>query len=285
MVCPNPFYQIYEGAALLSGAAPYYAPSDPSRNFAVNWDTVPEAVWQRTQLLFVCSPGNPTGAVMPLAEWEKLFALSDRHGFVIASDECYSEIYFRDEPPLGGLQAAHQLGRSDFKNLISFTSLSKRSNVPGLRSGFVAGDAALIKAFLLYRTYHGSAMSPIVQAASIAAWGDEQHVVENRTLYRKKFSQVTPLLSGVMDVALPDAGFYLWAKVPDALGMTDAEFARALFAQYNVTVLPGSYLAREAQGSNPGAQRVRMALVAEAEECVEAALRIVQFIQSRTARQ
>ena len=283
VVCPNPFYQIYEGAALLAGAAPYYAPSDPARNFAVNWDTVPDTVWERTQLLFVCSPGNPTGAVMPLAEWKKLFELSDRYGFVIASDECYSEIYFRDEPPLGGLQAASKLGRGDFKNLISFTSLSKRSNVPGMRSGFVAGDAALIKAFLLYRTYHGSAMSPIVQAASIAAWGDEQHVVENRARYRKKFAQVTPLLAGVMDVALPDAGFYLWAKVPEALGMDDAEFARALLAQYNVTVLPGSYLAREAQGSNPGAQRVRMALVAETEECAEAALRIVQFIQSRTA--
>jgi N-succinyldiaminopimelate aminotransferase len=283
VVCPNPFYQIYEGAALLTGATPYYAASDPGRNFAVNWDAVPDAVWQRTQLLFVCSPGNPTGAVMPLAEWQKLFELSDRHGFVIASDECYSEIYFRDEPPLGGLQAANQLGRSDYRNLIAFTSLSKRSNVPGMRSGFVAGDAALIKAFLLYRTYHGSAMSPVIQAASIAAWGDEQHVEENRMAYRKKFEQVTPLLAEVMDVALPDAGFYLWAKVPDALGMDDAEFARALFAQYNVTVLPGSYLAREAQGSNPGAQRVRMALVAETEECVEAAQRIVQFIQSRTA--
>ena len=220
---------------------------------------------------------------MPLKEWKKLFELSDRYGFVIASDECYSEIYFRDEPPLGGLQAADKLGRSDYKNLISFTSLSKRSNVPGMRSGFVAGDAALIKAFLLYRTYHGSAMSPIVQVASIAAWGDEQHVVENRTRYRKKFAQVTPLLAGVMEVALPDAGFYLWAKVPEQLAMDDAEFARALLAQYNVTVLPGSYLAREAQGSNPGAQRVRMALVADTEECVEAALRIVQFIQSRTA--
>ena len=283
VVCPNPFYQIYEGAALLAGATPYYAPSDPTRNFAVDWDAVPDSVWQRTQLLFVCSPGNPTGAVMPLGEWQKLFALSDRYGFVIASDECYSEIYFRDEPPLGGLEAAAQLGRVDFKNLMAFTSLSKRSNVPGMRSGFVAGDAALIKAFLLYRTYHGSAMSPIIQAASIAAWGDEQHVVENRALYRAKFAQVTSLLASVMEVSLPDAGFYLWAKVPDALGMTDAEFARALLAQYNVTVLPGSYLAREAQGSNPGAQRVRMALVADTDECVQAAQRIVQFIQSRTA--
>ena len=280
VVCPNPFYQISEGAALLSGATPYYAPSDPARNFAVDWDSVPEAVWQRTQLLFVCSPGNPTGAVMPLPEWEKLFALSDRHGFVIASDECYSEIYFRDEPPLGGLEAAAQLGRSDFKNLVSFTSLSKRSNVPGLRSGFVAGDAALLKAYLLYRTYHGSAMGPAVQAASIAAWNDEQHVIDNRAQYRQKFAQVTPLLERVMPVSLPDAGFYLWAQVPEHLGMSDTDFARQLLAQYNVTVLPGSYLAREAHGANPGAQRVRMALVAETAECLEAAQRIVQFIQS-----
>ena len=280
VVCPNPFYQIYEGAALLSGATPYYAPSDPARNFAVDWDSVPEAVWQRTQLLFVCSPGNPTGAVMPLPEWEKLFALSDRHGFVIASDECYSEIYFRDEPPLGGLEAAAQLGRSDFKNLVSFASLCKRSNVPGLRSGFVAGDAALLKAYLLYRTYHGSAMGPAVQAASIAAWNDEQHVIDNRAQYRQKFAQVTPLLERVMPVSLPDAGFYLWAQVPEHLGMSDTDFARQLLAQYNVTVLPGSYLAREAHGANPGAQRVRMALVAETAECLEAAQRIVQFIQS-----
>lgn len=282
VVCPNPFYQIYEGATLLAGATPYYAPSDPARNFAVDWDSVPEEVWQRTQLLFVCSPGNPTGAVMPLPEWEKLFALSDRYGFVIASDECYSEIYFRDEPPLGGMEAAAKLGRNDYRNLIAFTSLSKRSNVPGLRSGFVAGDAALIKAFLLYRTYHGSAMGPAVQAASVAAWNDEVHVEENRALYRQKFAQVTPMLAEVMDVRLPDAGFYLWAKVPDALGMSDAEFAQALLAQYNVTVLPGSYLARDSGGANPGAQRVRMALVAETAECAEAASRIVQFIQSRT---
>ncbi|MDE2415309.1 MAG: succinyldiaminopimelate transaminase [Comamonadaceae bacterium] len=282
VVCPNPFYQIYEGATLLAGATPHYAPSDPARNFAVDWDSVPEEVWQRTQLLFTCSPGNPTGAVMPLSEWEKLFALSDRYGFVIASDECYSEIYFRDEPPLGGLEAAIRLGRTDYRNLIAFTSLSKRSNVPGLRSGFVAGDAALVKAFLLYRTYHGSAMGPAVQAASIAAWNDEAHVQENRALYRQKFAQVTPMLAQVMEVDLPDAGFYLWAKVPDALHLSDTEFAQALLAQYNVTVLPGSYLAREVGGANPGAQRVRMALVAEAAECVEAASRIVQFTQSRT---
>ncbi|ABM56065.1 succinyldiaminopimelate transaminase [Verminephrobacter eiseniae] len=284
VVCPNPFYQIYEGAALLAGARPYYACSDPARNFAVDWDAVPANVWQRTQLLFLCSPGNPTGAVMPLAEWQKLLALSERHGFVIASDECYSEIYAHDPPPLGGLQAAAASGRGDFKNLIAFTSLSKRSNVPGLRSGFVAGDAALIKSFLLYRTYHGSAMGPSVQAASIAAWGDEQHVQENRARYREKFARVTPLLARVMQVALPDAGFYLWARVPDAFGLDDTGFAQALLAQYNVTVLPGSYLARAVQGHNPGAGRVRMALVAETEECMQAAERIVQFARSHADR-
>ena len=282
VVCPNPFYQIYEGAALLAGAQPWFAPSEPARNFGIDWAAVPEAVWEKTQLLFVCSPGNPTGAVMGLDEWKLLFELSDRYGFVIASDECYSEIYFSGEPPLGGLQAAAQLGRHDFKNLIALTSLSKRSNVPGLRSGFVAGDAALIKPFLLYRTYHGSAMSPIVQAASIAAWGDEQHVIDNRALYREKFAQVTPLLSAVMDVRLPDAGFYLWAAIPDAFKGSDAAFSRELLALYNVVVLPGSYLARDAQGHNPGAGRIRMALVAETAECVEAAQRIVQFIQSQS---
>ena len=282
VVCPNPFYQIYEGAALLAGAQPWFAPSEPARNFGIDWAAVPESVWEKTQLLFVCSPGNPTGAVMGLDEWKLLFELSDRYGFVIASDECYSEIYFSGEPPLGGLQAAAQLGRHDFKNLIALTSLSKRSNVPGLRSGFVAGDAALIKPFLLYRTYHGSAMSPIVQAASIAAWGDEQHVIANRALYREKFAQVTPLLSAVMDVRLPDAGFYLWAVIPETFKGSDAAFSCELLALYNVVVLPGSYLARDAQGHNPGAGRVRMALVAETAECVEAAQRIVQFIQSQS---
>ncbi len=281
VICPNPFYQIYEGATLLAGAQPYYAPSDAARNFAVDWDSVPADVWEKTQLIFVCSPGNPTGAVMPLAEWEKLFALSDRYGFVIASDECYSEIYFDGTAPLGGLEAAQRLGRTDYKNLLMFTSLSKRSNVPGLRSGFVAGDAALIKAFLLYRTYHGGAMSPVVQTASIAAWADEAHVEENRRLYREKFNQVTPVLARVMDVRLPDASFYLWAGIPESLGLDDADFARELYAATGVTVLPGSYLAREANGRNPGAGRVRMALVAETAECLEAAQRIAQFIESR----
>ena len=277
VVCPNPFYQIYEGAALLAGAQTYYAPSDPALNFNVNWDSVPAEVWAKTQLLFVCSPGNPTGAVMPLSDWEKLFALSDQYGFVIASDECYSEIYFREEAPLGGLEAAVKLGRTDFKKLVAFTSLSKRSNVPGMRSGFVAGDAHILKQFLLYRTYHGSAMSGMVQAASVAAWDDEAHVVANREQYRQKFAAVTPLLEAVMDVRLPDAGFYLWASVP---GGDDVAFARDLLAQYNVTVLPGSYLAREAQGFNPGAGRIRMALVAETAECLEAAQRIVAFIKN-----
>jgi N-succinyldiaminopimelate aminotransferase len=276
---PNPFYQIYEGAALLAGAEVAYAPSDAARNFATDWDAIDDATWARTQLLYVCSPGNPTGAVMPLAEWRQLFELSDRHGFVIASDECYSEIWFGSEPPLGSLQAARRLGRDDFRNLVAFTSLSKRSNVPGLRSGFVAGDAALLKAFLLYRTYHGSAMSPLVQRASVAAWNDETHVVANREAYRQKFAAVTPRLAGVLDVALPDSGFYLWAAVP---GGDDVAYAQGLLAQYNVTVLPGNLLARSAQGHNPGAGRVRMALVAPLEECLEAADRIVSYTESLT---
>ena len=278
--CPNPFYQIYEGAALLAGATPWYAPSVPERNFAVDWDSVPEDVWQRTRLIYVCSPGNPTGAVMSLDEWQKLFDLSDRYGFVIASDECYSEIWFRDQAPLGGLEAAQKLGRSDFRNLLMFTSLSKRSNVPGLRSGFVAGDAELVKSFLLYRTYHGSAMNPVVQKASAAAWNDEAHVEDNRRMYRDKFAQVTPVLAEVLDVALPDAGFYLWAHVGNVCGGSDTEFARQLLQHCNVTVLPGSYLARDARGHNPGAGRIRMALVAETEQCMEAAQRIRSFVQS-----
>jgi N-succinyldiaminopimelate aminotransferase len=274
VVCPNPFYQIYEGAALLAGAQTAFANSDPARNFAADWSQIDAATWARTQLLYVCSPGNPTGAVMPLDEWRMLFELSDRHGFVIASDECYSEIYFRDEPPLGSLQAAQALGRHGFERLIALTSLSKRSNVPGMRSGFVAGDAALLKSFLLYRTYHGSAMSPVVQAASVAAWNDEAHVVANRALYREKFGRVTPMLAEVLDVALPDAGFYLWAAVPK---QDDIAFARGLLAQYNVAVLPGSLLARDAHGVNPGTGRMRMALVAGVDECIEAAERIVAY--------
>lgn len=287
VVSPNPFYQIYEGAALLAGARVVFANSDPARNFAADWSSISQDTWATTQLLFVCSPGNPTGAVMPLDEWGRLFALSDQYGFVIASDECYSEIYFREgvqAAPLGGLEAAAKLGRHDFKNLIALTSLSKRSNVPGLRSGFVSGDASIIKSFLLYRTYHGSAMGPAVQRASIAAWNDEVHVIENRALYRQKFERVTPILASVMNVALPDAGFYLWAEVPGHIaGGSDEAFTRELLAQYNVAVLPGSYLAREAHGVNPGAGRIRMALVAGVDECVEAAERIKAFIQSQSA--
>jgi N-succinyldiaminopimelate aminotransferase len=281
VISPNPFYQIYEGAALLSDARLHFAPSDPARNFAVDWASVSGDIWAKTQLIFVCSPGNPTGAVMPLAEWQRLFELQDRYGFVIASDECYSEIYFRKEPPLGGLEAATKLGRTDFKNLVMMTSLSKRSNVPGMRSGFVAGDAAIMKQFLLYRTYHGSAMSHTIQAASAAAWSDEQHVIDNREQYRAKFAQVTPVLQTVLDVKLPDAAFYLWAKVPaNVCGGSDTQFAAQLLQQQNVTVLPGSYLAREVDGHNPGAGYIRMALVAETAECLEAAQRIAKFVHS-----
>jgi len=286
VVCPNPFYQIYEGAAYLSGAQPWFVNSEPARNFGCDYGSVPDEVWQRVQLLYVCSPGNPTGAVLSLDDWRDLFALSDRHGFVIAADECYSEIYFGAAPPLGALEAAHQLGRSGgeqpYKNLIVFSSLSKRSNVPGMRSGFVAGDPRLLKTYLLYRTYSGGAMSPIVQAASIAAWNDEAHVQENRNLYKEKFSLITPLLRQVMDVELPDAGFYLWADVRRS-GLSDTEFARGLYAEYNVTVLPGSYLARDAHGTNPGRNRIRMALVAGVDEGLEAANRIVQFCKSLKA--
>ncbi|MGB4346550.1 MAG: succinyldiaminopimelate transaminase [Burkholderiaceae bacterium] len=283
VVCPNPFYQIYEGAAFLAGAEPFFVNSDPNKNFAPDFASVPADVWPRVQLLFICSPGNPTGAVLTLDDWRELFALSDRHGFVIAADECYSEIYFGSERPLGAMEAAHKLGRQRYERLIAFSSLSKRSNVPGMRSGFVAGDAAILQKFLLYRTYHGSAMSPSIQAASIAAWNDETHVAENRAKYLQKFKQITPMLAEVLDVALPDAGFYLWAKVDKLSQITDIEFARRLYAEYNVTVLPGSYVARDAHGVNPGANRIRMALVAEVDECLEAARRIVEFTKKLAA--
>ena len=281
VVCPNPFYQIYEGAAILAGAHAHFVPVSPARNFACDFSSVPEAVWRTTQLLFVCSPGNPTGAVMTLDDWREVFALSGRYGFIIASDECYSEVYFDEaRPPLGGLEAAQKLGRS-VERLVMFSSLSKRSNVPGMRSGFVAGDAAILKQFLLYRTYHGSAMSLAVQAASTAAWNDEAHVIENRRLYAEKFAAVVPVLKDALDVDLPDAAFYLWAKVPQKCAHgSDVEFTRQLFAAQGVTVLPGSYLARAADGVNPGDGYVRMALVAEPAECLEAAQRIVQFCNS-----
>ena len=276
VVCPNPFYQIYEGAALLGGATPYYVNSDPALNFGCDWSTVPSEIWTRTQLLFICSPGNPAGNVMNLAEWRTLFELSDRYGFVIASDECYSEIFLDEaHPPLGGMQAAVQLGRTDFRNLISFSSLSKRSNVPGMRSGFVAGDATLMAKFLLYRTYHGSALSPVVSAASIAAWQDEAHVIDNRKQYRAKFDAVLPILEPVLDVTRPDASFYLWAGTKGP----DADFVRDLLTHTNVTTLPGSFVGRTVNGVNPGQNRIRIALVAPLADCVEAAQRIAEFVR------
>ena len=275
VLSPNPFYQIYEGAALLAGAEPWFVNCTVEHRFQPDWDSVHEEVWANTQLVFVCTPGNPTGAVASLADWERLFDLSDQYGFVIASDECYSEIYFGDDKPLGGLEAAQKLGR-DFTRLVMFSSLSKRSNVPGMRSGFVAGDAEIIAKFLLYRTYHGCAMSPMVMAASAAAWGDELHVVENRKLYAEKFAPVTRTLQTVLDVTVPDAAFYLWAKSP----IDDEAFAAGLFEQQHVTVLPGSYLARSAHGVNPGLGYVRIALVAPLDECVTAAERIVQYCHS-----
>jgi N-succinyldiaminopimelate aminotransferase len=273
VVCPNPFYQIYEGAALLAGARPIYLNTTSDRGFAADYGSVSESVWRRAQLLYVCSPGNPTGKVLGLGDWKELFALADRYGFIVASDECYSEIYFDEAaPPLGALQAATQLGRG-FERLVMFSSLSKRSNVPGMRSGFVAGDAAILKAFLLYRTYHGGAMNPSVQEASVAAWRDEDHVRENRRKYAEKFARITPLVQTALKVERPDAGFYLWARTP----APDTDFARRLYADQHVTVLPGSFLARESGGINPGAGYVRMALVAEIGECLEAAQRIVEF--------
>jgi N-succinyldiaminopimelate aminotransferase len=260
VACPNPFYQIYEGAALLAGATPVYGwPED----------------WRGVQLIYACSPGNPDGRVMALDEWRHLFELSDQFGLAIASDECYSEIYF-DQPPLGAMQAALELNRPDFRNLVVFSSLSKRSNCPGMRSGFAAGDAGLLKKFLLYRTYHGSAMSLAVQKASIAAWNDEEHVRENRRLYADKFKAVLPLIQPPLEAAMPDGGFYLWMRTP----IDDAEFVRRLHHEYNVLVLPGSFLGREVNGKNPGSNHVRIALVAPLKECVEAIGRMMQFART-----
>jgi N-succinyldiaminopimelate aminotransferase len=280
VISPNPFYQIYEGAAFLAGAEPYFLNTLPENDHAMDFASVPTDVLNRTQLVYVCSPGNPSGKVMSLAQWKVIFDLSDQYGFVIAADECYSEIYFDEsQPPLGALQAAHQLNRS-YKNLVVFSSLSKRSNVPGMRSGFVAGDEKIIEKFSLYRTYHGCAMNPAVQAASMTAWNDEAHVIENRKLYAEKFSVITPLLSGVLEVKKPDAAFYLWAKIKPSNGhqLSDTEFALTLYREFNVTVLPGSYLAREAHGINPGEHFVRLALVASLDECVDAANRIKKMM-------
>lgn len=275
VVCPNPFYQIYEGAAYLAGAAPHFLNTLPENHYQLDFSQLSADVWSRTQLMYVCSPNNPTGSVMTLDEWQKVFALSDQYGFVVAADECYSEIYFDEaNPPLGALDAANRLGRKGFPRLVVFNSLSKRSNVPGLRSGFAAGDAGLLAKFLLYRTYHGSAMNPAVQAASAAAWRDETHVVENRRLYAEKFSIAISLLSAAANVQKPDAGFYLWLKTP----VSDTEFTKRLYRDYNVTVLPGSYLARDAHDTNPGKDYVRIALVASPQECAEAMGRIKDLL-------
>ena len=273
VVCPNPFYQIYDGAELLAGAGVALLNQTADRGFAFDFDSLDEEQWARTSLVYVCSPGNPTGRVLSLDEWRRLFALSDRHGFAIASDECYSDIYDQ-QAPLGGLEAAVRLGRTDYRNLVVFVSLSKRSNAPGMRSGAVAGDARLLKDFLLYRTYHGSAMSLSVQYASTAAWSDEQHVEGNRSKYRAKFDAVVPILAPVLAATRPEAGFYLWARVP---GGDDERFTRELFAATHVTVLPGQYLARDAHGINPGRGYVRIALVPELADCVDAAQRIAAF--------
>jgi N-succinyldiaminopimelate aminotransferase len=276
VVSPNPFYQIYEGAAFLAGADPVYLACDASNGFIPDFDAVPENVWRDCQLLFLCSPGNPSGSVIPRETLTKVIKLADKHDFVIASDECYSELYPNEaNAPEGLLQTCAAIGRNDFKRCIVFHSLSKRSNLPGLRSGFVAGDAEVLAGYLKYRTYHGCAMPVHNQLASIAAWSDEDHVRENRAAYRAKFEAVVPILREVMNVDFPDAGFYLWPETP----MSDETFARELSAQQNVHVLPGRYLSRTVDGHNPGENRVRMALVAPLEECVEAARRIVEFVK------
>ena len=277
VVSPNPFYQIYEGAAILADAQPYYLDCIPEQGFIPDLSTVPESIWQRCQLLQICTPGNPTGAIMSVEQMQQAIALADKYDFIIASDECYSEVYFDEQaPPFGLLEACQQMGRSDYHRCVVFHSLSKRSNLPGLRSGFIAGDAAILKSFLSYRTYHGCAMSLPVQDASTAAWNDEQHVIQNRTLYREKFAAVTEILRDVLPFPEPQASFYLWPETP----IDDRDFAQGLFAQQNVTLLPGQYLSRDSAIGNPGKNRVRMALVAGTDECVEAALRIAQYVQS-----
>lgn len=281
VVSPNPFYQVYEGAAFLAGATPVYLACDGSNNFIPDFDAIDSQVWQQCQVLFLCSPGNPSGSVIPRATLARVLELADEHDFIVASDECYTELY-PDEanPPEGLLQTCAAIGRNDFSRCVVFHSLSKRSNLPGLRSGFVAGDAHILEGFLKYRTYHGCAMPIHNQLASIAAWGDEEHVKENRRAYRAKFEAVVPLLRQVMDVDFPDAGFYLWPQTP--AGMNDEVFARELSAQQNVHVLPGRYLSRTVDGYNPGENRIRMALVAPLQECVEAAERIVAFVRANS---
>ncbi|MCK9606692.1 MAG: succinyldiaminopimelate transaminase [Methylomonas sp.] len=280
VIMPNPFYQIYEGAALLAGAEPYYLNTLEADGYLPNFDSVPEAIWRRCQLIFICSPGNPTGTVLTQAHHEKLLELAARYDFVIASDECYTELYGDEAlPPRGLLQSAYQAGLIDFKNCLIFQSLSKRSNAPGLRSGFVAGDAEIVRQFLKYRTYHGCPMPVTTQYASIAAWRDETHVQQNRQLYRDKFTAFIEILQDVCEISRPPASFYIWLKT----SLPDTEFALQLFAQQNITVLPGSYLSRDSDGINPGANHVRIALVASLEECVEAAQRIKTFLNENTA--
>jgi N-succinyldiaminopimelate aminotransferase len=279
VIMPNPFYQIYEGAALLAGAEPYYLNTTAENDFIPDLDSVPEDVWQRTQLMFYCSPGNPTGKVFDAGVIKTMMDYALKHNFVLAADECYSEIYFDEQhPPTGLLEVAQQHGNSDYRNCLVFHSLSKRSNLPGLRSGFVAGDAAILKDYFQYRTYHGATLSNTAQLASVAAWEDEQHVLQNRQLYKQKFDEVIGILSPVLPVSQPDASFYLWPEVP----WGDETYARELFEEQNIKVLPGSYLSRQTNGINPGANRIRMALVATPQECAEAAQRIRSYIEKRT---
>ena len=281
ILMPNPFYQIYEGAAFLAGAQPYFYNTVKENNYLPDFSKIDESTWQRCQIIYICTPGNPTGSVISRAQLIELIALSKKYDFIIASDECYSEIYFDDNKrPAGLLEAAQACGNKELKNCMVFHSLSKRSNLPGMRSGFVAGDAELIKVYLLYRTYHGSAMPPVHQIASVEAWNDEQHVKNNRVLYTEKFNAVIDILSPVINVTRPDAGFYLWLQTP----VNDETFARDLFAQQNVTVLPGSYLSRANEGINPGENHVRLALVAPQDECISAARRIKDYIQNLTSQ-
>jgi len=275
---PNPFYQVYEGSTLLAGAKPYFINALAANNLRPDWDAVPQSAWARVRMMYVCSPSNPHGRVMTLGDWTRVFDLSERHGFIVVSDECYSEIYFDEaRAPLGALAAARKLGRDSYPRLVVLGSLSKRSSAPGLRSGYAAGDAAVLERYLAYRTYHGAAMSNAVQMASIAAWKDEAHVIENRRLYREKFAAFFERVNPVLPLAMPEAAFYFWAQV----GPDDVAFARDLFAETHITVLPGSYIAREANGVNPGRGYVRMALVSTVEDAVEAAERVREFMARR----
>jgi len=281
VIMPNPFYQIYEGAAILAGAQPYFANTTAENGFLPDLEAIPESVWEKCQLFYACSPGNPTGAVFPKAMWQQLIEYADKYDFVIAADECYSEIYADEaRPPVGLLQVCTETGRDDYSRCVVFHSLSKRSNLPGLRSGFVAGDADILKQFLLYRTYHGCAMSLPTQIASTAAWDDEAHVIQNRKLYREKYAAVLPILSPWMAVERPEASFYLWPEIP---GGDEQGFSQGLFEQQHVTVLPGNYLSRDTNSGNPGAGHIRMALVAETEKCIEAARRIALFCERLSA--